>query len=565
MCERNKTMKTTMMNMKNNVKMNGFLAAQSETIRLEYVESLSTGDVSVDKMKGMGVVPVSAISDLNSVLAKASYAAEVSKVGATTVSMQVGGTNPRVFFKQGEFNKGLFKKVFKTAGKAEVVGKKYESVFVEGVNKFSKIDFEMGIRYSIYLVNKATIQRYLDEVSMMCLDSVNSVDDIQQVVLDLDPIARALQESSIDVTKDKDKDFGIYATDIIGSEVQALNVLIKKGGLLNNLKDCIKEPTKVKYEATTNIILNDDQEAVDTNASAAQLAILDGTNEYMNSLLNNYAKTTNDDYKKYIVAAKNYRSFVWFIRKITDAMNTKIENGTVRQIRDAIYVEAKEQGVPTEDVIKCAIAAGYTNFYKNADGEIKATSNLNKFRFTNIARLFDDIFVQEYAENKALEIELDIEDVFVDVEEGTVVTVKDGLGYVDGSMVLSLIDVDAEGDAVVREGRLMLQYNPLNNINYDRKVVLVDAFLNRTNGAWEDVQLADDNSVAVQTERLLNCKCGVKDNFVLAINPNTGKALRIARLNNNFTMPKGGVNVKDVIVSLDNGDYKGSAMILIEA
>lgn len=558
-------MKTTMMNMKNNVKMNGFLAAQSETIRLEYVESLSTGDVSVDKMKGMGVVPVSAISDLNSVLAKASYAAEVSKVGATTVSMQVGGTNPRVFFKQGEFNKGLFKKVFKTAGKAEVVGKKYESVFVEGVNKFSKIDFEMGIRYSIYLVNKATIQRYLDEVSMMCLDSVNSVDDIQQVVLDLDPIARALQESSIDVTKDKDKDFGIYATDIIGSEVQALNVLIKKGGLLNNLNDCIKEPTKVKYEATTNIILNDDQEAVDTNASAAQLAILDGTNEYMNSLLNNYAKTTNDDYKKYIVAAKNYRSFVWFIRKITDAMNTKIENGTVRQIRDAIYVEAKEQGVPTEDVIKCAIAAGYTNFYKNADGEIKATSNLNKFRFTNIARLFDDIFVQEYAENKALEIELDIEDVFVDVEEGTVVTVKDGLGYVDGSMVLSLIDVDAEGDAVVREGRLMLQYNPLNNINYDRKVVLVDAFLNRTNGAWEDVQLADDNSVAVQTERLLNCKCGVKDNFVLAINPNTGKALRIARLNNNFTMPKGGVNVKDVIVSLDNGDYKGSAMILIEA
>lgn len=558
-------MKTTMMNMKNNVKMNGFLAAQSETIRLEYVESLSTGDVSVDKMKGMGVVPVSAISDLNSVLAKASYAAEVSKVGATTVSMQVGGTNPRVFFKQGEFNKGLFKKVFKTAGKAEVVGKKYESVFVEGVNKFSKIDFEMGIRYSIYLVNKATIQRYLDEVSMMCLDSVNSVDDIQQVVLDLDPIARALQESSIDVTKDKDKDFGIYATDIIGSEVQALNVLIKKGGLLNNLKDCIKEPTKVKYEATTNIILNDDQEAVDTNASAAQLAILDGTNEYMNNLLDNYAKTTNDDYKKYIVAAKNYRSFVWFIRKITDAMNTKIENGTVRQIRDAIYVEAKEQGVPTEDVIKCAIAAGYTNFYKNADGEIKATSNLNKFRFTNIARLFDDIFVQEYAENKALEIELDIEDVFVDVEEGTVVTVKDGLGYVDGSMVLSLIDVDAEGDAVVREGRLMLQYNPLNNINYDRKVVLVDAFLNRTNGAWEDVQLADDNSVAVQTERLLNCKCGVKDNFVLAINPNTGKALRIARLNNNFTMPKGGVNVKDVIVSLDNGDYKGSAMILIEA
>lgn len=558
-------MKTTMMNMKNNVKMNGFLAAQSETIRLEYVESLSTGDVSVDKMKGMGVVPVSAISDLNSVLAKASYAAEVSKVGATTVSMQVGGTNPRVFFKQGEFNKGLFKKVFKTAGKAEVVGKKYESVFVEGVNKFSKIDFEMGIRYTIYLVNKATIKRYLDEVSMMCLDSVDSVDDIQQVVLDLDPIARALQESSIDVTKDKDKDFGIYATDIIGSEVQALNVLIKKGGLLNNLNDCIKDPTKVKYEAKTNIILNDDQEAVDTNASAAQLAILDGTNEYMNCLLENYTKTTNDDYKKYIAAAKNYRSFVWFIRKVTDAMNTKLGNDTVRQIRDAIYVEAKEQGVPTEDVIKCAIAAGYTNFYKNADGEIKAKSNLNKFRFANITRLFDDIFVQEYAENKTLEIELNIEDVFVDVEEGTVVTVKDGLGYVDGSMALSLIDVDAEGDAIVKEGRLMLQYNPLNNINYDRKVVLVDAFLNRTRDAWEDVQLADDSSVAVQTERLLNCKCGVKDNFVLAINPNTGKALRIARLNNNFTMPKGGVTVKDVIVSLDNGDYKGSAMILIEA
>lgn len=558
-------MKTTMMNMKNNVKMNGFLASQTEEIRIDYVECLETGDVSVDKMKGAGVVPVGVIADLNSVLAKASYAAEVSKVGNTTVAMQVGGTDPKVFFKQGTFNKKLFKKVFKTAGKSEIVSKKYESVFVEGVNKFSKIDFEMGVRYTIYLVNKATIKRYLDEVSMMCLDSVDSVDDIKQVVLDLDPIARALQESSIDVTKDKDKDFGIYASDIIGSEVQALNVLIKKGGLLNNLNDCIKEPTKVKYEATTNIILEEDQEAVETNASVAQLAILEGTNEYMNKLLVNYAKTTNDDYKKYIAAAKNYRAFVWFIRKVTDAMNTKISNEAVREIRDAIYVEAKEQGVPTEDVIKCAIAAGYTNFYKNADGEIKAKSNLNKFRFSNITRIFDDIFVQEYAENKTLEIELDVEDVFVDIEENTVVTVKDGLGYVDGSMALSLIDVDAEGDAIVKEGRLMLQYNPLNSINYNRRIVFVDAFLNRTNGAWEDVKLADDTSVAVQTERLLNCRCGVKDNFILAINPSTGKALRIARLNSNFNMPKGGVTVKDVIVSLDNGDYKGSAMILIEA
>ena len=119
-------MKTTILN---NVKNNGFLAAQEQAIKVQYAESLVSGDVTVDKMKAIGTVPVNAIQDMNSILAKASFAAEVSKVGSTTVSMQVGGSNPNVYFKNGSFDKKLFKSVFKAAGKAEVKGKKYESVF----------------------------------------------------------------------------------------------------------------------------------------------------------------------------------------------------------------------------------------------------------------------------------------------------------------------------------------------------------------------------------------------------------------------------------------------------
>lgn len=563
-------MKTT--TMMNNVKALGFLGAQKEAIRVDYVESLADNTVSVDKMKAVGVVPVNAITDLGSVLAKASYAAEVSKVGATTVSMQVGGTNPRVFFNgNGDFKKDTFKKVFKATGKNEIVGKKYETVFVEGVNKFSQVDFEMGIRYTIFLVNKATIKRYQDELSMMCLDTVKDPSDLEQIVIDLDPIARALQESSIDVTKDKSKDFGIYATDIIGSEVQALNVLIKKGGLLNNLDECIKEPKKTTYEATTNVLIDADSEAVDTNASAAQLAILEGTNVYMNRLLENYGETTNDDYKYAIKVAKNYRSFVWFIRKTTDAMVGRLdEDGrltkeAVRRVRDAIYAEAQRQKVPKEDVIKCAIAAGYTTFYKNADGDIKATSNINKFRFATIAKIFDDIFVQEYAGKDYLEVAINVDNVFEDVEEGTEVFIKDGFGTIDNKIVLSVLDVDAEGTAVVRDGKLMLQYNALNSVETNYRILMVDNFLERQKGEWVEAKMEGMKSIETQIDRLLNCSCGVRDNLVLAKNPATGKAVRVATLNENFDMPKGGIKVVDVIASPDNNGFKGTSILVIEA
>lgn len=556
-------MKTTILN---NVKNNGFLAAQENVIKVQYAESLVKGDVTVDKMKAIGTVPVNAIQDMNSILAKASFAAEVSKVGSTTVSMQVGGSNPKVYFTEGSFDKKLFKKVFKAAGKAEVKGKKYESVFYEGINKFSQVDFEMGIKYTIYLVNKATIKKYQDELSTMCLDTVASVADVQQVIVDLDPIARALQESSIDVTKDKDKDFGIYATDIIGSDVQALNVLIKREGTINNLEACLEEPAKIEYKAELNVLTDKDTEAVETNASKAQLAILDGTNEFMNNLLSNYGMTTNDDYKNYLKDVKQYRDFVWFIRKVSDSMvgrldeDGRLQGATIRAIRNAIYVEAERQGVPKELVVKCGIAAGYTNFYKNNEGVIKGTANVNKFRFATIAKIFDDIFVQEYAENKCLEVAVQVEDVYEDIAEGTVVTVKDGFGYIDGAIALTLLDVDAEGEAIVKDGRLMLQYNPVDSVEYNTKAVIVDSFLVRENGEWANKEVEGLKDIETHVDRLLNCVCGMKGEVVLAKNPDTGKAVRVATLDTNFeNIPTGTVKVKDIVVS------QRGAILLLEA
>lgn len=551
---------------------NGFIGTKKNETVVAYKSQIADGSVSLDRMVAMGVVHVDLINDLNDVLAKASYAAEASRVGGTTLLMEIAGTNPEVYFNEdGKFNKDLFMKVFKIAGTKTISGSKYETIYFEGVNKFSEVDFEMGIKYHIYLVNKATIELYQERLATMDLDAVTCVGDIEQIIIDLDPIARAFQESAIDVVKDKDKDFGIYSEDIVGSDIKALSNVIKQFGTTNNIGAVLKDCKKVKYAC--ELAVSESIEVMPTNASKAQIAILEGTNEFMDKLVESLGETTLDDYRAAVKLAVPYREFVWFIRKVTDSMigsleaDGRIQAETVRLLRDAIYVEANRAGVPTEMVIKCAIAAGCTYFSKGMDGKLKGSTNLNGLRFPTITKLFDDIFVKEYSVDNKLLVELDVADVFEDLEEGTEVVLEDGFGYVDGNKVLSLMDETINGNAIVGDRSLMLDYNPEENIKYDHKILIVDAFLTRENDQWVDIDkelgLA---GVDVNKDKLLNCQCGIKEveetitirgkketvkvKYILAKNPQTGGAVRIARLNSNFDAPLGAIKkVKTMVMS----------------
>lgn len=558
--------------MKTNIKATGFLGRQEEIVRVSYMEKLANDTVTIENMEAMDYVSLKNVVDINTLLAKASYKAVVSKVGSTTVCMQVAGTNPSIYFNNGDFNKDLFTKVFNKKKEDVIVNSKYESVFFEGINMFSKIDFAMGVRYTIYLVNAATIKEYQKRVAQLDLNTVTCEEDIAQIIKDLDPIARALQESSIDVTKDSSKDFGIYASDIVGAEIKALNNELKKYGTKNNVAEVLANPKEVKYEAEINL----DKEyiaenCIETDSAKAQLAILEGTNKFMNELAKAYSTTTNTEYKKYLTSAKQHREFVRFVREIMTICFVRFDKEgtltkeTVEMVRDAIYTEAKRVGVPTEDVIKCGIVASYTSFYTDIHtGEERISSNLNKIKFAMLTRLFGDVFVREYSDMDALEIAVDVDDIFVDVPEFTEVELKDGVGYIideDNNLVeaLTTMDMDLNGKAVVKEGKLMFKYVPENEINCEYKLVMLKDFLTYSEGEWKTMAIESSEEIASHISKLLNRSCGVINGILFAKNPETGKGMRIATVDNRYEEVSGAIDIVDVLVG------KTGAALLVRA
>ena len=550
--------------MKTNVKATGFLGRQEKTARIAYMENIVNETVTLNKMEAMEYISMKNVLDVNNLLAKASYKAVKSKVGSTTVCMQVAGTDPVIYFKDGSFNKDLFAKVFNKKKDDVVANSKYESVFFEGINMFSKIDFAIGVRYTIYLVNAATIEEYRKRVSQLDLNTVKSVEDIAQIIKDLDPIARALQESSIDVTKDTSKDFGIYASDIVGAEIKALNNEIKNAGTTNNVKECLADAKNVKYVAKINLDREYIEEnCIETDSAKAQLAILEGTNDFMNNLIHAYSTTTNDDYKKYLVDARPHKDFVKFIREVMFLCFRRFESdGTltkekINMIRDAIYTEAEARGIDKELVIKCGIVASYTSFYTNiSTGQETASSNLNKLQFGMLTRLFDDVFVREYSEMDALEIEVDVDEVYIDIANGTEVILKDGVGYIvdeDNNLIdaLTTMELDLNGDAIVKDGKLMFKYVPENEINCEYKLIMLKDFLTYNEGEWKTMVVESSEDVAAHITRLLNRSCGVINGVVFAKNPDTGKGMRIATVDERHKDLSGAIDIVDVLVAKD--------------
>jgi hypothetical protein len=550
----------------NKKRQTGFLTNRSVKAEVSYERALNTGVASYGRMKDIGKVRINAVQDMSTVLAKASYKAQSSKVGPTTTLMELASTNPKAYFdKDGNFNKELFQKVFKEAGKNNTVpGYMYKTTFIEGVNKFTRIDFAMGIEYTTYVVNRATIDLYQEELRSMDLNAITCPQDLAQIIIDLDPIARALQESAIDVVKDVLKDFGIYAVDIVGGEIKAYNAVLKDNGIENNLEEMLNEKKFVGYEAKPRV---NDQNCMVTDAARVQLSILKATNKFMGALVKGIAETTNDDYKVYSEMSKTYPEFVYFIRKVVDTMvgsydtDGRLKKEEIRMIRDAIYTEAKHLEVPVEDVIKCGIAASYISFYLNKNGDIIPNDNMEKIRWSTTSKLFDDIFVKEYTEDKRIDIELEVVEVFQFVPEGATVELIGGLGYdKDHNVLLAVSNVNIDATGIVKDGKLVVEYNPEDYINYDLRIAVVDAFLTRENKEWKDVEFKDSTLKTFEYHigRLYNDECGINtDGIVMAKNSKTGKVMRIARLNDTFKSARGNIKVEKVI-----SNKRGAILIL---
>ena len=346
----------------------------------------------------------------------------------------------------------------------------YESVWIEGYNMFKQFNFATGQHYVYYVVTNEEIKMLADRIKAMSKDEMTK-EDAQALQADMPPFIRAFQESSIDVSKDKDKVFTLNGKTVT---IKAfLNTIAAYSHLTKSYKDCIdfgfkavkqaKHAGKVlpKFEYT-NEARDAEKPVMDLMGHVTKALEDTATDKLNDSILELYKVADNSLYDQFVNDAEISRELAYYIKAIyricyaAIAEGTKIADEDYAAMRNVIYTAALEYGVDREDVIRVAIATAMTKVYKDKNGSIKTKdADVNSFRTFPVANIFTDEFITVVADEVIYET-INPQDVICnitrDIEENEELVFVNGVSE-DGCV--ELYDTTFNGTLVEYEGNFV--------------------------------------------------------------------------------------------------------------
>lgn len=428
-----------------------------------------------------------------------------SKVGQwTNMAMAICTALPEEFFEEvnGELklNRKRFKKAFKVAsnyGKA----KHYKRVFKEGLNihSFTLKDNE---RYKVYVyyVSNREVNEFADRLANLNLSTL-TVEDVKNIQADLWFFFRAWQESSIDMTKDKSKQFSKKMDEILGK------IQVRTGAKFQDITTNVLTIKSQKYDPEIvepdNIEISlgkydqeNDGEDVDffeTTLSRVQESIIEAVLPQLQHFADRFVNADISIYERYNDYAVQYPELALIItdvfRVVKDHNNISKEekqNGKRLTSRDyailraVIYNAAQELGIDAELAVKIGFgAAGSDGIYvyttKDGDEEIVVKefnpAVMSKQLFC-VEKIFGNIAIAEKAEllesnmiiNGLLKQEIEPRHIFCDVENG-IYTLEEGIAYSDDDTMLFDTNCEYTGEVSVEEDGVYYLYDPLMEID----------------------------------------------------------------------------------------------------
>ena len=346
----------------------------------------------------------------------------------------------------------------------------YESVWIEGYNMFKQFNFATGQHYVYYVVTNEEIKMLADKIAAMSKDKMTK-EDAQALQADMPPFIRAFQESSIDVSKDKDKVFTLNGKTVT---IKAfLNTIAAYSHLTKSYKDSIdfgfkavkqaKHAGKVlpKFEYT-NEARDAEKPVMDLMGHVTKALEDTATDKLNDSILELYKVADNSLYDQFVNDAEISRELAYYIKAIyricyaAIAEGTKIADEDYAAMRNVIYTAALEYGVDREDVIRVAIATAMTKVYKDKNGSIKTKdADVNSFRTFPVANIFTDEFITVVADEVVYET-INPQDIICnmtrDIEENEELVFVDGVSE-DGCV--ELYDTTFNGTLVEYEGNFV--------------------------------------------------------------------------------------------------------------
>ena len=381
-----------------------------------------------------------------------------SEVGACTV---IAGNMYTVILETNEELEAFKNKLRMLKPKA--THKPYgESIWKEGYNMFKQFNFTTGQYYVYYVVTNADMKALADKIGAMDKNSM-TMEDAKALQADLPPFVRAWQESSIDVTKDKDKKFKYSYKDFFKMlDVTSTYNKKHRANITNNFAAVKKDPA-----TRLTITLPSDNNA-DVSRDLLGLVndkIRNTAEDYMNDTLIYMYNTvaTMDFYEKYVNYARENRELAYFINCMFDICKASLGATapmTKKQyavMRNVIYTKALELCIDKHEVINIAMSVAMSNIYLDKAGEIvvKGTDKEN-FRAFPVK----DIFEKEYYETTTNEVYTEelsfnhiIEATREEIADNEEIEFKNGKS-VDGTLVL---DIDFTGTVKATNDKLMYE------------------------------------------------------------------------------------------------------------
>ena len=345
----------------------------------------------------------------------------------------------------------------------------YKTVWKEGYNMFT-FEFEDGHYYIYYVVTNEEIAMLRDRIIAMSKDQMTKEDAIA-LQEDLPPFVRAFQESSIDVSKDKDK---VFLLDGKTVTIKAfINTIAVYSSLTKTYKDSIdfgfKAVKQAKHSGKVVPNFKYSNEARDAEKPAMDLmghvtvALETTATDKLNAAIKDlYAIADNSLYAPFVNDVQISKELAYFIKGIfricyaSITEETRVTDENYAAMRNAIYTAALEYGVDREDVIRVAIATAMTKVYKDKDGSIKTKdADVNNFRAFPVSNIFPDEFVSVLSNTPVYET-LDPQEVIFnitrDIEENEELVFVNGVSE-DGCV--ELYDTTFNGTLVEYEGNFI--------------------------------------------------------------------------------------------------------------
>ena len=442
----------------------------------------------------------------------------------------------------------------------------YKTVWTEGYNMFKQFNFTTGQYYVYYVVTNEEMRMLRDRIAGMSKEKM-TVEDAQAVQADLPPFVRAWQESSIDVSKDKDKVFTIPMDQVLG-KTTTLSQLTKKyrdaiSFGFDNVKKAKHAGKIIPSFAYNNESLNDAEYVVDLMGHV-NIALQEATLEKLNgSIKSLYAKSDNSLYAPFINDVQISKDLAYFIKAIyricyaSKTEERKITKEEFAMYRDVIYTAALEYGVDREDVVKVAIATAMTNIYKDKEGNIiTKDANVDKFKQYPVTSIFPDEFVAVITDEPVYDTfkpEETISNITRDIADNEEIVFVNGVSE-DGC--IELFDTEFNGSLIEYEGNF-IYFKDIYAFNVTNALLACENTFKETATKEELMRVKSGDRKACDHGEYLNSLCETLNEVTITgANANLLVANKhfLCQVIANFQATKGATAIRDIkTYTPDNG------------